>query len=148
VAEINRQVETEMKITQRVMRVQWGECDPAGIVFFPRYFEYFNISTEAHLEICFGRKKPRWVSDYGIIGIPSVGAQAKFISPSRYGDDIVVETAFTEIKRTSFSLQHRIFNDGKLAVEGAETRVWTGRDPTDPSRLKGLPLPPEIMRFA
>jgi len=34
-----------MLINTRIVRVQWGDCDPAGIVFYPRYFEWFDAST-------------------------------------------------------------------------------------------------------
>ena len=27
----------------RNARIEWGDCDPAGIVFFPRYFEMLNF---------------------------------------------------------------------------------------------------------
>ena len=29
----------------RTIRIQWGDCDPAGIVFYPRYFEWFDACT-------------------------------------------------------------------------------------------------------
>jgi 4-hydroxybenzoyl-CoA thioesterase len=30
-------------------------------------------------------------------------------------------------------------------VEGFETRVWTGRDPADPSRIRSQPIPAEVI---
>jgi 4-hydroxybenzoyl-CoA thioesterase len=32
-----------------------------------------------------------------------------------------------------------------LAVEGTETRVWVGRDPANPDKLKGLPIPTDVV---
>ena len=31
-----------MLTVTRTVRIEWGDCDPAGIVYFPRYFEYFD----------------------------------------------------------------------------------------------------------
>ena len=32
-------------VNRRVMRIEWGQCDPAGIVFYPQYLILFDIST-------------------------------------------------------------------------------------------------------
>jgi 4-hydroxybenzoyl-CoA thioesterase len=74
-----------------------------------------------------------------------VDARARFLLPTRYGDDVVIETVISEIKRSSFDVQHRLTKDGKLAVEGFETRVWVGRDPADADRIKAKPLPPVLV---
>ena len=36
-----------MLVNHRNVTIQWGDCDPAGIVFYPRYFEMFDASTAA-----------------------------------------------------------------------------------------------------
>lgn len=136
-----------MFVSRIDIRIQWGDCDPAGIVFYPRYFEYFNIGTDFLLERAFGRKKIEWIALYGIVGIPMVDTRARFVAPSRYGDDIVLESEVTGLRKSSFDITHRIFKNEKLAVEGFETRVWTGRDAADPSRLMGLPMPEEVVRL-
>jgi 4-hydroxybenzoyl-CoA thioesterase len=74
-----------------------------------------------------------------------VDTRANFKIPSRYGDVVTIETQATTFRRSSFDIQHRILKDGALAVEGFETRVWTGRDPDDPSRLCSVPLPQEVI---
>ena len=86
-------------------------------------------------------KKIAWAKHYGIVGIPMVDTRATFRIPSRYGDIVTVETHATEIRRSSFDIEHRILKEGALAVEGFETRVWTGRDPDDPSRIRAVPIP-------
>ena len=45
-----------MLTVSRNVRVEWGDCDPAGIVYFPRYFEYFDISTVGMFEALGYRK--------------------------------------------------------------------------------------------
>ena len=59
-----------------------------------------------------------------------MATQARFLLPTRYGDDVEIESAFTKIGRSSFAIQHKLTLDGALAVEGNETRVWVVRDPS------------------
>ena len=134
-----------MMINKRNVRIVWGDCDPAGIVFYPRYFEMFDASTTALFERACGMTKFQFVKQYDSVGHPMVDTRARFLLPTRYGDDVVIETEITEIKRSSFSLRHRLTKDGELAVEGFETRVWVGRDPADPDKIKAKPLPPELV---
>ena len=42
-------------------------------------------------------------------------------------------------------MQHRLFKGDSLAVEGFEIRVWTGRDPDDPDKLKSRPIPDDVV---
>ncbi len=50
-----------------------------------------------------------------------------------------------EFRRSSFEVKHRISIGGELAVEGSETRVWAAQDPGDPTKLKGMPIPAEVI---
>jgi 4-hydroxybenzoyl-CoA thioesterase len=134
-----------MLTNKRNVRIVWGDCDPAGIVFYPRYFEMFDASTTALFERALGMTKFQFVKAYDSVGYPMVDTRARFLLPTRYGDDVVIETEITEVKRSSFSLRHRLLKDSELAVEGFETRVWVGRDPADPDKIKAKPLPPELV---
>ena len=134
-----------MLVNTRDVEIEWGDCDAAGIVFYPRYFAMFDASTAYLLEKATGMKKIAWTKKFGIVGIPMVDTGAKFIVPSRYGDVITIETTATAIRRSSFDIAHRVLKDGKLAIEAHETRVWTGRDPDDPSRIKAVAMPAEVV---
>ena len=61
--------------------------------------------------------------------------------PTRYGDDVEIETTITKIGRSSFSLQHRLTLAGALAVEGNETRCWVVRDASRPGGLRAASDP-------
>ena len=74
-----------------------------------------------------------------------IDTRALFVLPTHYGDDVVIETTITEVKRSSFSVTHKILKDGQLAVEGFETRVWVARDPADPDKIKAKALPDEVV---
>ena len=74
-----------------------------------------------------------------------VDTRAKFTLPSTFGDDIIIETRVAAFRNSSFDIEHRLFKPAeggeRLAIEAWETRVWVGRHPDDPSRLKSRPIP-------
>jgi 4-hydroxybenzoyl-CoA thioesterase len=133
-----------MLINTRQVEIEWGDCDAAGIVFYPRYFAMFDASTAYLFEKATGMKKIAWTKKFGIVGIPMVDTGAKFILPSRYGDVITIDTQATAIRRSSFDIAHRVLKDGALAIEARETRVWAGRDPDDAAKIKSYPIPEEV----
>lgn len=124
--------------------MQWGDCDPAGIVWYPRYFEWFDASTAA-LFAAAGVSNGVMHKTYRIVGIPMVDTRAKFFIPSRFGDELTIESTVLEFRRSSFDVQHRMLKSGAMAVEGFETRVWTVRDADDPERLRSAPIPAEVI---
>ena len=133
-----------MFTNQRTIRVEWGDCDPAGIVYFPRFVEYFDACT-VHLFEAAGFPKAEMLKRFGAAGFPLVDLKVKFLIPASYGDDVVVESGVTGIKRSSFDVNHKLFRAGELAVEACETRVWTVHDPARQGRLKAQPIPPELV---
>jgi 4-hydroxybenzoyl-CoA thioesterase len=135
-----------MFVNRREFTIEWGDCDPAGIVFFPNYLKYFDAATNALFLTALGLNKYEMIGKYGIAGIPLVDVGARFFIPSVFGEVVTVESTVAEIKRSSFRMQHRLLKGEAVAVEGFETRVWTGRDPDDPARLKSRPIPDEVIR--
>ena len=129
----------------RTVRIEWGDCDPAGIVFYPRYFAMFDHSTVLLIEAALGRKKHALYSAYDFDGYPVVETRARFLVPTRYGDDVEIESSVTEVRRSSIHLQHRLSKDGALAVEGFESRVWVVRDRERPGRLKPQAIPSDVV---
>lgn len=123
-------------------RIEWGDCDPAGIVFNPNFFSFFDHGTTMLYEAA-GWPKAVMVETFGIAGCPLVETKAKFLSPCRYGDDVEITSTIAEIRSSSFDIRHELTKDGRLCVEAYETRVWTTKDP-DTGRLKSAPLPPEV----
>jgi 4-hydroxybenzoyl-CoA thioesterase len=132
-----------MKI-KRSLRIEWGDCDPAGIVYFPRYFQFFDNSTMAMFDGV-GLPKQALLKQYDVIGFAAVDVSARFMIPSRFGDDVSIETSISEWRRSSFSVHHRLLRGEKLAVEGFETRVLVGRHPEDPQGIKSRPIPRELI---
>jgi 4-hydroxybenzoyl-CoA thioesterase len=133
-----------MAISRRRIRVAWGDCDPAGIVFYPRYFEWFDASTILLFEKATGLTKIKMLATYDGAGLVLVEARATFAIASRYGDDIEIHTTLEEFGVSSFAVRHRVTKSGAPALEGFEKRVWATRDPDAPSRLRAAPVPAEV----
>lgn len=131
-------------VFRREIRVEWGDCDPAGIVFYPRYLAFFDANT-AYLFEAAGLPKQQLMKTYDIVGMPLVDVQAKFMMPSRFGDRIVVESNVAQWRRSSLTVEHRILRDGELAVQGHESRVWASLDPQRPGAIRAQAIPQEII---
>ena len=127
----------------RKLTVEWGHCDPAGIVFNPRFFEFFDWSTALLVRATLGVEKSAMRAKYGVMGIPLVETNATFHRPARYGDEIEITSTVIAVGRSSFEVEHKLFNKGALAVEGREKRVWVIEEPD--GRLKSQPMPEEVV---
>jgi len=130
---------------RRQLAIEWGHCDPAGIVFNPRFFEFFDSSTWLLFEAALGVKAQDLTSTYNIVGIALVDARANFLKPIKFGDVIEIVSRVSEFRRSSFDVEHRLSVNGTLAVEGGESRVWAVRDKYDPDKIATAPIPPEVI---
>jgi len=128
----------------RIILIEWGDCDPAGIVFYPRYFAWFDAATAA-LFAAAGLPIHKLFPDYGLAGMPMVDTRARFFEPARFGDEVRIESTIAEFRRSSFDVRHRLLRGDALTVEGFETRVWTIWDSDNPGRLKSASIPAEVI---
>lgn len=102
--------------------VEWGDTDPATIVFYPNYFKWFDVGTWRLLDAA-GLPYRVIRDEFGLIGVPLVQATAKFMSPVRYADVIELTSFVSKWSRKTFQVTHRIRVNDLLCVEGTETRV-------------------------
>ena len=133
-----------MLVNTRAVRIEWGDCDPAGIIFYPRYFALFDACTSALIERALGMTKHDYLKAYDFSGHPLVNAHSRFIIPTRFGDDVTIETTIAELRRSSFDVRHRLLKHGALAVEGFETRVWVQGDAVN-GKMRSAPIPQEVI---
>lgn len=131
-------------VNRREVRIEWGDCDPANIVFYPRYFAFFDAST-AYLFEAVGLPKAQMVKTYDIVGIPIVDTSAKFFIPSQFGDRVVIETYVKEWRRSSFSVSHTLLRGDDVAIQAQEVRVWAGRDPERPGGIRAQAIPADVV---
>jgi 4-hydroxybenzoyl-CoA thioesterase len=133
----------------RRLTIEWGHCDPAGIVFNPRFFEFFDASSWLLFETALGVKAQELAATFDIVGIALVDASANFLKPVKFGDAVEIVSRVSEFRRTSFEVEHRLSVNSALAVEGSESRVWAVRDPSNPDKIKTAPIPAEVIaRFS
>jgi 4-hydroxybenzoyl-CoA thioesterase len=138
--------EQRMFTSRRTVRIEWGDCDPAGIVFYPRYFAMFDHSTVLLLEQAIRMRKIEMYKNLDFGGYPSVDMRARFHLPTRYGDDVVIDTAVAKVGRSSITLEHRLTLNGALAVESSDTRVWVVRDASRPGGFRSQAIPQDIVQ--
>jgi 4-hydroxybenzoyl-CoA thioesterase len=127
------------------VEIQFGDCDPAGIVYYPNYFRFFDNATAALLSAAFAMHKRNWLEHFGIAGIPMVDTGARFIKPSRFGDVVDIRSEITELGRSSFSVKHTLLRDGEIAIEAHEKRVWVVRD--EAGGIRSAPLPEDVRQL-
>jgi 4-hydroxybenzoyl-CoA thioesterase len=127
------------------VEIQFGDCDPAGIVYYPNYFRFFDNATAALLSAAFAMHKRNWLEHFGIAGIPMVDTGARFIKPSRFGDVVDIRSEITELGRSSFSVKHTLLGDGEIAIEAHEKRVWVVRD--EQGGIRSAPLPDDVRQL-
>jgi 4-hydroxybenzoyl-CoA thioesterase len=121
--------------------VEFGDCDPAGIVFYPNYFRWMDAST---LHFFRAAGIPPWqklASETGIIGTPIVDVSARFLRTASYGDLIEIETTIPEWRGKSFVFSHIIRRGPDVLVEGQEVRIFARRHPNDAQRIQAVAAP-------
>lgn len=131
------------RVFLREIEIEWGDCDPAGIVYYPRYFEMFDTATAHMIASATHMSKFDLLRSHEAVGFPMVSTGADFRRPSRFGDKVKIESSVTAVGRTSFEVKHRLLNGGELAIEAFEKRVWVQRDAQ--GAIKATPLPPMVV---
>ncbi len=126
--------------------IEFGDCDPAGIVFYPNFLRWMDAAS-LHFFRAMGI--PPWrelEAQTGIIGTPIVDVAARFLRPASYGDAIEVETTIREWRGKSFVLGHVVRRGGDVLVEGQEVRIFARRVADDPKRIEAAAAPESIRR--
>src|SRR6201988_1113285 len=103
---IKRKVQPEPGMANLVYRrqfaIEWGYCDPAGIVFNSRFFEFFDWSAWLLFEKALGVRPADLGTTFGILGIPLVDAKARFLKPAKFNDLADIASEVSEFRRSSF----------------------------------------------
>jgi 4-hydroxybenzoyl-CoA thioesterase len=124
--------------------VEWGDCDPAGIVYYPSYFRWCDQASHRLLAAAGATHNTRggqWTE-----GTPLVAAECSFKRASQPGEKLLVESHVSRFGRSSFTITH-VFRDtsGQVAAQGTETRIWAKKE-GDARSLKAVPLPEDVKK--
>ncbi len=133
-------------VSTLVRTIEWGDCDPAQIVFYPNYFKWFDEGSH-HLFALAGISHTRMAEEFQALGTPLVEAKATFKAPSLYFDRIEIASQVSQWAEKTFTVSHSITNNGRLAVQGYEIRILATRHPDDPKRLKAVAIPGRFKEF-
>ena len=120
--------------------VMFQHCDPAGIVFYPRYFEMLNATIETWFE-AMGYPFATLLGPMGV-GVPTATTAATFHAPSRLGERLGFELSVERVGRTSLGLALLAGCGGERRLSATATIVCVAVD-------TGRPVPwPEPLRAA
>ena len=108
----------------RAIRIEFNHCDPAGIVFYPRYFEMMNSVVENFFREVAAYPFERMV-DAGN-GVPTARVEIDFRAPSRLGEVLDWTLGVTRLGRSSVTFGIGATGGGEVRLEAALTLVWIG----------------------
>jgi len=123
--------------------IQFGDCDPAGIVFFPNYSRWMDAASHRYFLAC---GLPTWREMDALpacIGAPLLEIHTRFHTAATYGERIELHTCVEEWRGKVFVQTHRVMRGDTLICEGRETRALCVLDPS--GRLKAVPVPDFII---
>ena len=132
------------KTTLHTVDVHFGDCDPAGIVFFPNFSRWMDAASLKFFMEC---GVPPWrelVKTRGIVGTPLLEINTRFLKAATYGEEIEVHTTVEEWAIKTFRHRHVVRRGDDILCEGTEVRAFVMRDTANPDRIKAIPIPEDI----
>ena len=121
--------------------VRFGECDPAGVVYYPVFFNWFHEAMEAWFEEGLGIPYAKATQE---VGFPARATDADFRAPCRMGDDLTVRLSLGALGHRSLRLCLDIHGpDGSLRARGSVSCVCIGVA-GDGFRFQAVPIPPAL----
>lgn len=124
--------------------VQFGDCDPAGIVFFPNFSRWMDAASLAFFIAQGVLPWRELVKTRGIIGTPILELHVRYLKAATYGESIEVHTRIDAWAARTFQHRHVVRRGDDVLCEATETRAFVVRDPADPDRIRSIPIPADI----
>jgi 4-hydroxybenzoyl-CoA thioesterase len=126
------------------LTVRFGDCDPAGIAYFPRIYDWFHQAMETWFAEHLGTPYDVAIREWKL-GFPAVKSEAEFKVPCALGDDLLIELTVPRRGTRSLDLAYRVLGvDGVLRVTGKTTVVIVDLDPQSPTHLRSID-PPRVL---
>ncbi len=111
----------EFTLSQKVL---FKHCDPAGIVFYPRYFEMINDAIEAFFDEVLGAS---FVEIHKTGGVPTAQIQTTFNAPSRHGDVLQISLKPKRVGGSSLDVQFQAKSGTEIRFFGISTLVYVNQ---------------------
>ncbi len=119
-------------------KIMFQHCDPAGIVFYPRYVEMFNAVVEEWFEQGLELSFAELVMERGK-GVPTAHLEVAFKAPSRLGEVLELSLIVTKLGSSSVTCAIEAQCGGEARVGGTVTLVHI-----DGARMKSEPWPGDL----
>ena len=133
------------KTTLHRVTVQFGDCDPAGIVFYPNFQRWIDAASLSFFMQC---GVPPWrelVKTRGIVGTPLLEISTRFVTAATYAEELDDRDPRRGVARQGVrAAPPRDARRHDLICEGRETRAFVRRDADNPDRLRAMPIPEDI----
>jgi 4-hydroxybenzoyl-CoA thioesterase len=126
------------------LEVMFGDCDPAGIVFFPNFSKWMDASSLNYFVKCGMQPWRELFKSTGIIGAPLLEINTKFFRPATYGDHLNIHTSVTKWSEMVFTQHHLVKRGHDVLCEGSEVRAFCVRLPGAEGCIKSIPVPADI----
>ncbi|MEO0651226.1 MAG: acyl-CoA thioesterase, partial [Planctomycetota bacterium] len=107
-------------VTQQ--QIRFGDVDPAGIVFYPRIYDFIHRAFEELWDVHVGERYYYLIREKRV-GFPLVHSEVDFISPLYFGDRPIVRVSCFKLGRTSLGLRYRYSVDDRPCFEARMTTV-------------------------
>ncbi len=117
--------------------IAWGDCDAAGIVYFPKYFYWMDVAFQTLLRNA-GLSHHLIYEQFGA-RLPSLEVTAKFLAPATYDDRLTVDVEIVHWGTKSFRMSYKGSRGGELIFEGSEVRVWAAIAPDGAIATAAIP---------
>ena len=108
----------------RIIQIEFNHCDPAGIVFYPRYFEMTNSVVENFFADEVGKSFAQMHMEGMHNGVPTVHIEADFIAPSRLGDKVAFTLVVQKLGGSSVMVEITGRMGAELRLRAQLTLVW------------------------
>ena len=122
---------------ERLIQIEFNHCDPAGIVFYPRYFEMVNSVIENFFADVVGRSFASMHNDGATNGVPTVAMEAVFQRPSRLGDKVRFTLRVDRVGGSSVKMWVEGHGRDGLRLRVGMTLAWI-------DGMKAVPWPVEM----
>lgn len=119
-------------------KIQFGDTDAAGIVYYPNFYRYMDNATHHFFEKL-GYPTVEMMENKR--AIPLVEAHCRFLSPGFFNRDITITTKVEYIQDKVFKLIHSIKDGETVLAKGYEVRAWVSLEGEKP---KAQSIPDEL----
>lgn len=126
------------------VRVEFGDCDPARIVWFPNFFRWIDAASRNFFVQC---GVPLWHElerSHGVHGTPLVDTKASFRNTASYGDVLDIYTRVSEWRSRSFVQRYRVMRGDTLILECEEVRIFAAWRNAGTPGIRAVPVPADI----